>query len=169
MVLVQILVVVVQSMFLLLHFLLLCVLDFLYKSFCVFSLYRRIFQMNVFISPYYYMELNDININDQKNKQDKINFVVSTSTGLITVLTASILIINFSRNYKTKRPVQSTVFLFGGFLLLIVGMGLNNEFMSFLSNKHNVYGKLVYAPKMVQFIYICFLIYILYVAYLKTF
>ena len=46
----------------------------------------------------------------KEQQQNAVWFIVSITGTIVTIITASILIIQFSKNYKDKAPIQHILF-----------------------------------------------------------
>lgn len=86
-------------------------------------------------------------------------FILSTTGSVITVITAGIMIIQFSREYKLKSPIQSVVFLSSGVLMLCLGFYMNNIIMHY-TNENN---KFKVVPQTLLYVNIVFALYAFYV------
>lgn len=89
-------------------------------------------------------------------------FAVSSAGSIVTVISASIAIIQFSRNYKSKSPAQSAIFLLAGILLLCLGLYLNIIVLEFG-------GEYVTVPRMLLCINSIFALYALYTGAKRVF
>lgn len=98
--------------------------------------------------------------------ENTVWFIVSTMGSILSVTTASILIIQFSRNYKAKSPWQSFIFMLVGSLMLLMGAFMNRKFIDYIDDKER-YDEFSMLPKMLQNINYVFLLYILYMVVMK--
>lgn len=100
------------------------------------------------------------------DSENTVWFVISTMGSILSVTTASILIIQFSRNYKAKSPWQSFVFLLTGVLVLLMGVFMNHKLIDFIENKEK-YDGFAILPQMLQYINLVFLLYVSYMIVMK--
>jgi hypothetical protein len=98
----------------------------------------------------------------REQEQNSVWFIISITGTIVTIITASIIIIQFSRNYKNKSPIQYIIFLFSGILMLFLGIYINNRVVIHLSNHKDEYGSFIIIPQMLQKINIVFAIYVIY-------
>lgn len=106
---------------------------------------------------------------DNKLDQNAVWFIASIAVISVNILTASIVIIQFSRHYKDRRPIQNIIFLLEGFLLLCVGIFLNYKVIQYVEKNKNKYENFIIVPQAIQKINIVFLLYIIYIAFKKMF
>lgn len=106
---------------------------------------------------------------DNKLDQNAVWFIASIAVISVNILTASIVIIQFSRHYKDRRPIQNIIFLLEGFLLLCVGIFLNYKVIQYIEKNKNKYENFIIVPQAIQKINIVFLLYIIYIAFKKMF
>tara|TARA_A100001011_G_scaffold80696_1_gene83807 strand:+ start:3420 stop:3785 length:366 start_codon:yes stop_codon:yes gene_type:complete len=98
----------------------------------------------------------------QERQQNSEWFIISITGTIVTIITASILIIQFSQKYKDKAPFQYIIFLFAGILMLCLGIYLNYIIIKFVKNKKQQYGESIIVPQLLLKINIVFLIYAFY-------
>lgn len=98
----------------------------------------------------------------QEQQQNSAWFIISITGTIVTIITASILIIQFSRNYKDKAPLQYMIFLLAGIFMLCLGIYLNYIIIRFVKNKEQQYGELIIVPQLLLKINIVFFIYAFY-------
>jgi len=97
-----------------------------------------------------------------EEKENSIWFIVSITGTIVTIITASILIIQFSKNYKDKAPIQHILFLISGVLMLFLGLYLNNVIIEYTKNNKKIYGKFILIPRYLLKINILFVMYTIY-------
>ncbi len=124
--------------------------------------------MNIFSKNNSKNTNSDISSNSDTNStsyKDEIKeflwFIGSITTSIVSILTASILLINLGREYKKKRPYQFTILLLGGIILLFVSSYININVINYLKLYSNKYQHYVLMLKSILFITICFIIHVL--------
>jgi len=95
----------------------------------------------------------------KEEQQNAAWFIISVSGTIITIITATILINQFSRNYKLKSPVQHILFLFSGILMLCLGIYVNIVTIDYTNAHTEEYGKFILIPRLLLKINFVFLIY----------
>lgn len=104
----------------------------------------------------------------KEQQQNAVWFIVSITGTIVTIITASILIIQFSKNYKDKAPIQHILFLISGVLMLMLGIYLNNIIIGYTNKNQELYGKFILAPQLLLKINIAFAIYTIYTIVKRT-
>jgi sulfite exporter TauE/SafE len=104
----------------------------------------------------------------KEEQQNAVWFIVSITGTIVTIITASILIIQFSKNYKDKARIQHILFLISGVLMLSLGIYLNNIIIEYTNNNQKIYGKLILIPRLLLKINIAFAIYTIYTIIKRT-
>ena len=95
-------------------------------------------------------------------QQERIWFIVSLTGTIVTIITSTILIIQFSRNYKDKSPFQHIIFLFSGIIMLFLGIYLNYIIIIYTNDNKDKYSNFIVIPKLLMSINIVFFIYVIY-------
>ena len=113
------------------------------------------------------MDLKRNSLNKEQ-QQNAMWFIISITGTIVTIITASILIIQFSRNYKDKAPIQHILFLMSGVLMLSLGIYLNHIIIEYTNNNQKIYGKLILIPRLLLKINISFAIYTIYTIIKRT-
>uniref|UniRef100_A0AB39JEA6 Uncharacterized protein n=1 Tax=Florenciella sp. virus SA2 TaxID=3240092 RepID=A0AB39JEA6_9VIRU len=115
---------------------------------------------------------NPDNNSNSKTDKDKnkefLWFIGSITTSIVSILTASILLINLARQYKKKIPYQYAILLFGGFILLFVSSYINVNVIEHLKLYNDDSHYFVLMLKSILVITSCFIFYTLYMI-VKTF
>ena len=95
-------------------------------------------------------------------QQERIWFIVSLTGTIVTIITSTILIIQFSRNYKDKSSFQHIIFLFSGIIMLFLGIYLNYIIIIYTNDNKDKYSNFIVIPKLLMGINIVFFIYVIY-------
>jgi len=98
----------------------------------------------------------------KEEEQNSVWFITSVTSTIVTLITAGILIIQFSKHYKEKAPVQHVLFLFSGVLMLFLGAYLNIIVIRYTNNHKKEYGDFITIPRVLFKINIVFGIYAFY-------
>ena len=98
----------------------------------------------------------------KKQPQNAVWFIISITGTIVTIITASILIIQFSKNYKDKAPIQHVLFLISGISMLSLGLYLNSTVIEYTNNNEEMYGRFILIPRILLKINITFAIYTIY-------
>lgn len=106
------------------------------------------------------MNLQNDNQTKEVQQQNATWFIFSVTGTIVTIITAGILIIQFSRNYKDKQPMQYILFMFAGITTLWLGIYMNYIIIDFINEQH--YGQLAIIPRLLLKINIVFFIYSVY-------
>ena len=96
-----------------------------------------------------------------KAKELRIWFVSTTITSMLAFLTASIVIIEFSKSYKGKSYFQSIIFLIISAVILCISLFYSNNVLNFMSRANHSYDEYIALPRILQ-VLIIYLLYILY-------
>lgn len=104
----------------------------------------------------------------KEQQQNAVWFIISITGTIVTIITASILIIQFSKNYKDKAPIQHILFLISGVLMLSLGIYLNNIIIEYTNKNQESYGKFILVPRLLLKINIAFAIYAIYTIVKRT-
>lgn len=98
----------------------------------------------------------------KEQQQNSVWFIISITGTIVTIITASILIIQFSKNYKDKAPIQHILFLISGILMLSLGIYLNSIVIEYTNKNEEMYGRFILIPRILLKINITFAIYTIY-------
>ena len=98
----------------------------------------------------------------KEQQQNSAWFIIATTGTIVTIITASILIIQFSKNYKDKAPIQHILFLISGILMLSLGIYLNSIVIEYTNKNEEMYGRFILIPRILLKINITFAIYTIY-------
>ena len=104
----------------------------------------------------------------KEQQQNAVWFIVSTAGTIVTIITASILIIKFSKPYKDKAPIQHILFLISGVLMLFLGTYTNIIVIDYTKNDEELYGKFILIPEVLLKINVAFAIYTIYTIIKRT-
>lgn len=105
----------------------------------------------------------------KEQQQNAVWFIISVTGTIVTIITASILIIQFSKNYKDRAPIQHILFLISGILMLLLGIYSNRVVIEYSQNNQELYGELILIPRLLLKINIAFAIYTLYTLLKRAF
>ena len=100
-----------------------------------------------------------------KAKELRIWFVSTTITSMLAFLTASIVVIEFSKSYKGKSYFQSIIFLIISAVILGISLFYSNNVLNFMSRANHSYDEYIALPRILQGVNYLFIIYIIYVAF----
>ena len=106
---------------------------------------------------------NELQNNELRNKELRISFVSQSIATVLTFLTASIIIIEFSKNYKEKSYYQSVMFLLVSIIMLSISLIYSTTVLRFMSLNKDIYNELITLPRILQGVNYLFVVYILYV------
>ena len=99
----------------------------------------------------------------------RIRTLGATLSTTLTLILASIAIIQFSQTYKKKNTLQSLIFVLPGTLLLVLALLFNSYTIRFMKiHPTRNYRSLIIFPIGLQIINIIFLIYALYIVFKRV-